>query len=109
MTEEEKCPKECQLKLDVNAGDIEELKGMNTTQWEQIDKRVKVGTLLTVTSIVVGILGALLGAIYFQISQVRAEVSGVEDQMHKVQVNVVRLETKLDIHTDTHNSRHPNQ
>ncbi len=107
MTEEERCPKDCQVKLKVNADDIEELKGMNVTQWDQIDKRVKVGTLLTITSIVVGILGALLSAIYIQIGQVSTEVSGVEDQLHKVKVNVVRMETKLDIHTDTHNNRYP--
>jgi len=104
MVGEENCPPECQVKLDNNAGDIDELKQMNVTQWEQIDKRVKVGTLLTITSIVVGILGALLGAIYFQVAQVGSEVRRVDTRLYSVKEKVIRVETKLDIHTDTHNN-----
>ena len=60
------CPAVCRLRLENMGGDIEELKDMNSTQWEEIAKRPRLGPILWFTGITIVVMGALLGAIYSQ-------------------------------------------
>jgi hypothetical protein len=68
------CPPVCRVRLKNMGEDIEELKEMNSTQWEEIAKRPKLGPVLWFAGISIIVLGALLGAIYSQGAETHKDV-----------------------------------
>jgi hypothetical protein len=93
------CPPECKVELGHiqdsidriaknHTRDVEEIKAMEVTQWEEIAKRPKYGPLLWFAGITVVVLGALLGAIYTQGLTTHDDVVGLKIQAERIETNL---------------------
>ncbi len=122
----EKCPPECQVKLNNIDKQIEDLKGTDGKQWEVFDQkivtveaqlmdRVKSRTLIALFGVLVTIFLAIMALTFSTLSNGQQQaVKKMEKfhtqhsmQMNKIERQMVKVETELENHTDRHNSDGP--
>lgn len=103
----EKCPPECQVKLNGITNTIKELKDTDKEQWDkfeyvegQVFDRVKIKTLVAIFGVIVTVFLVIMSmtftTLYSSQKQVQIQLKAVEHQM-------VKVSTKLDLHTNDHN------
>jgi len=79
------------IKLQSVCKELEEIKLMDVRQWQEIDKRVKMGLLVIILSILITIVGGLFGAIWTQTSK-------IVDKVTDVRIGMGKIETELGIY-----------
>jgi len=98
-----KCPAECRTELNHLAKRIDRLRDMEKTQWEEIDKRVKLPLFLWVIGGALTILLSLLALIYNQTSDTHSEVVDLMIQTERMET---KIEHNTDMLRDESNNRH---
>jgi hypothetical protein len=107
----EKCPPECQVKLNNFFNQINELKETDKKQWEVFDTkivtveamvidRVKTKTLVAIFGVIVTIFLVIMSMTF---TTLHSSQKMVQTQLSSVEREMVKVSTKLDIHTDDHN------
>ena len=116
-----KCPPECEVKLNRYEKDIEELKGVDSGQWERIHlvegavtERVRIRTLIVVVGIVVSAGLTILGWTFTNLKdgqqgavaemirsheKVAVAIEQVHDEVETVQQELTRVATQLEERT----------
>lgn len=109
----EKCPPECQVKLNNIDKQIDDLKGTDGKQWEVFDNkivnveamvidRVKTKTLVAIFGVIVTIFLVIMSMTFNTLHSGQLQV---QSQLKNVEHQMVKVTTKLDLHTNDHNGR----
>ncbi len=110
MTEpKDKCPRDCQIRLEHLEGGQKEAKdvhgdlfGKINTASDSISKRVKTVTLLGLAAVIVVILGGAFTLLYDQgsgigtkIGAVHQRITNVHDDLHEVELKVITVQEQM--------------
>lgn len=109
---DQKCPPECQVKLNNIDKQIEDLKGIDGKQWEVFDQkitsmekemfdRVKTKTLIAVFGVIVTIFLAIMAMTFSTLHN--GQKDGIQE-IQSVQKQMIRVTTQLEQHTEHHNN-----
>lgn len=117
----EKCPPECQVKINGINTNITELKETDKKQWEVFDQkihdvenlvfdRVKSKTLIALFGVIVTVFLAIMALTFTSLSSGQKQaVSKIEKyhsqsttQMNKIEREMVKVSTQLENHTTRH-------
>lgn len=87
MSDKITCPPECRVELNHIKNDILNLNKSRKHLEEEMGKRVRITTLITITVVVLGVLSGLLGAIWLQAQTTSVKVDAIRE--HQVRVLTV--------------------
>ncbi len=113
----EKCPPECQVKLNGFTNQINELKNTDKDQWDKFETvesqmmdRVKSKTLIALFGVLVTVFLAIMALTFTNLSSGQKQAvqklekyhSQSATQMNKIEREMVKVTTQLENHTQRH-------
>ena len=110
MTDGAKCPPECDLRLNGFKESIDEIKQVNSGQWDRlhemesaVTERVRIKTLIVVVGIAVtaglSILGWTFNNLKYGQERMATAVEQVQDEVFSVQHELTKVATQLEERT----------